>query len=667
MDFFEQQRRAKTKTGLLLAYFGLAVVGLVLTLYLIFSVAFVWIDLPDRVEIDDALAENPWLLWDPQRFLLVTGIAIAVIVISSAIKTAELSSGGGAVATSLGARHITQRPADIKELQLYHVVEEMAIASGTPRPELYILDNESTINAFAAGFSPGDAAICVTRGCLQQLSRDELQGVIAHEFSHILNGDMRINTRLIGILAGILSVAIIGRIAFELGLRATRGGDSKKGNPAVIMIFLGLAVMIVGYIGLLFGRLIKAAISREREYLADASAVQFTRNPLGILGALAKVSTGGSHIQSSHAEEASHMFFANGLGEFWIGSMATHPPIQERMGRIDPSGAGLKELAAGWDRQQADAAARLSDPNLSPTPQSAQGGKGTGAFPINPVALVVAASASTGASERHLSHACKLLDQTSPQLIEAARDPSAAAALILSLLVDPENREVRAKQMQAIGSLHPAIADEARRLAPIVAGISRHQRLMLIDLAIPALRQLSRNQYQDFRQKIQDVARADEAVDLFEFVLERVVERHLDRHFGITRPPKVQYRQLEDVLEDAVALLSVLAHVGQSGDDVEAAFRRGASQLATRSPAAGLRLLAPEECGLDVVSRAIDRISASTPLIKKNILFACATTVMASGEANEDEAEILRAIADSLDAPIPPFVPSPCSELPATA
>lgn len=291
---------------------------------------------------DSAPASVRW--WNPQLLATVSGVVLLVILGASALKTMQLRSGGGVVARSLGGRQVDPGTKDAAERRLLNVVEEMALASGTPIPEVYVLDNEQGINAFAAGHSPHDAAIGVTRGCIDTLNRDELQGVIAHEFSHILNGDMRLNVRLIGILFGILVLAILGEGLMRSALWSGGARRNSKDNSAMVFLVLGLAVMAIGYIGVLFGRLIQSAISRQREFLADASAVQFTRYPDGIANALIKIGAGGSRLQSEHAQETAHMFFASGIKQHFGGGFATHPPLHSRIRAIRQDWDGTFEV-----------------------------------------------------------------------------------------------------------------------------------------------------------------------------------------------------------------------------------------------------------------------------------------------------------------------------------
>ncbi len=322
MDFFERQDKARRNTRLLVFYFALAVLSLIVAVDAAVALTFRLVSAHES-----SFGETPP---NPVRFDLMAAATLgtlAIVSIGSISKTLQLASGGSAVAELLDGRLIHSETRDANERKLLNIVEEMSIASGVPVPQVYVMDNEDGINAFAAGHSTSDAAISVTRGALQLLTRDELQGVIAHEFSHVLNGDMRLNIRLMGLIFGILCLTVIGRVLIR-----TRG----RKNPLPL---LGLALIIIGFAGVFFGRLIQAAVSRQREGLADASSVQFTRNPAGLAGALKKIGglEQGSKLKSPRAEEASHLFFANGVGESFFGLLATHPPLIERIRALDPS------------------------------------------------------------------------------------------------------------------------------------------------------------------------------------------------------------------------------------------------------------------------------------------------------------------------------------------
>ncbi|MCA8949158.1 MAG: M48 family metallopeptidase, partial [Planctomycetes bacterium] len=340
MDFFGHQQRARSASKWLVVLFVLAVLGIIALIYLVATVT---------LNVSDTRRG----VWQPELLVVVTGGVVAVVVIAMLYKTNQLSQGGGTVAQMLGGRRVEPGSGDLQERTLHNVVEEMAIASGIPVPEVYVLDGERGLNAFAAGWGTRDAAITVTRGLLEQLDRDELQGVVAHEFSHVFHGDMRLNIRLMGVLFGIVCLTTIGRIMLH-----SMRGNRKNGGGFVVF---GLALIVIGWLGVLFARLIQAAVSRQREFLADSSAVQYTRNPRGIGLALAKIGGLGAVIENAHAEEASHMMFADGVKRFLGGAFATHPPIKDRVVRLLPAVAGA--LAKGTPMVNAvDAAAPPSAP-----------------------------------------------------------------------------------------------------------------------------------------------------------------------------------------------------------------------------------------------------------------------------------------------------------------
>ena len=332
MTFFQQQEAARKRTLILIGYFVLAVICIIAAIYTVIVVML------HNVKDDATGASLLPSLWNPEIFTITALVTLLIIVGGSIFKILALRGGGSVVARNLGGRLVLPGTRDPDERKLLNVVEEISIASGVSIPAVFVLEDEAGINAFAAGFSPNRAAVAVTRGCMKLLSRDELQGVIAHEFSHILNGDMRLNIRLMGIIHGILIIGLIGRAMVRSVTRSNRRSSSRSGKDSGgPVLVLGISLFIIGYIGVFFGKIIKAAVSRQREYLADASAVQFTRNPVGISGALKKIGglSHGSLIENSSAEEASHLFFANGLGQAFLNLLATHPPLTERIQRIE--------------------------------------------------------------------------------------------------------------------------------------------------------------------------------------------------------------------------------------------------------------------------------------------------------------------------------------------
>ncbi len=567
MDFFGQQDKARKKTKLLVFYFILAVVAIIAACYLVGVVI-----LNAAQGQHHIYGEQPQLiLWDVRLFFGVAVAVLAVIFIGSAYKTNELSGGGASVATLMGGTPVNPDTADPNERKLLNVVEEMAIASGVPVPQVYVLDQEQGINAFAAGHSTGDAAIGVTRGCVELLTRDQLQGVIGHEFSHILNGDMRLNLRLIGIIFGLLCIATIGRV-----LLSVRGRSSRDNNALPL---IGLALILLGAIGVFFGRLIQAAVSRQREFLADASSVQFTRNPAGLSGALQKIGrySFGSKLESEHAPDLCHMFFGNGLGEPFFGLMATHPPIPDRIHAIDSTWDGK---FTPLDEKQIEVVKRAAISELERAPKSMPNIFGTvlggviiasdETAPAPPPRIIRphAVLPSLGnPTPLHLKYAEQMRESMPDSVKNAVRDPLSAAALIYAMLLS-DNEALRATQTAEIGKrFSPVVSERADALYPDVSTAAKHAHLPMINLALGALRRLTADQFTQFSQTLQWLIESDGKVELFEFVLQKIVMHHLTPQFSGTRPPAAQYYSIKPLVPDGVLVLSALAHVGS--DDPE--------------------------------------------------------------------------------------------------
>ncbi len=651
MDFFDRQEKARKNTKLLVLYFTCGTVALILAVYLVCLLIFAGLGAKkQRGRYDDSAA--PVQLWNPKIFLGAALGTLAIIGIGSASKTMELAQGGSVVATTLGGRLVNPNTTDPDERKLLNVVEEMAIAAGLPVPQVYILPQERAINAFAAGHTTSDAVVAVTLGAIRLLSRDELQGVIGHEFSHILNGDMRLNLRLMGIIFGILCLTVVGRILLYM-----RSGDSRDKNP---LPFLGLALIAIGWIGVVFGRMIQAAVSRQREFLADASAVQFTRNPAGLAGALKKIGglESGSKLNNAHAEEASHMFFSNGMGESFFSLMDTHPPLADRIRALDPSFDGT------FGPVEMPQSAQPTPPISRPRPQASPlsipgfpaGQRATGGM-IPPIIAAAAVMPNTGnLTMVHLQYAEGLKAAIPPALQDAAHESLGAATLVFALLLS-DDEQVRQKQLAELtAATSPAVCQETLRIFPRTQDVAHHAKLPLVDLALPGLRAMSPPQFQQFRAAVKKLVESDGQIDLFEYVLQKIVLRHLEPHFLPARKPVVQFYALKPLAEDCAVLLSELAYIGQDEPDkVAFAFQQGARPLsvAARVP---INLLSEDNCGLDKVDASLNRLTQAAPQIKKNLLNACAQTVAADGVIQVEEAELLRAIADTLDCPMPPFI-----------
>jgi Zn-dependent protease with chaperone function len=663
MNFFEQQEQAHRKTRRLVVYFAISV--LVIVALVCFPLAFcvsavreaatgrapflplLIVTIPNRLA---QLAFEPaafwrWL-WRPSLFGEIAAGIILMISLGSLYKIRQLSRGGAAVAELLGGRALDPQPADPDELQLRHVVEEMAIASGVPVPDIYVLDLERGINSFAAGHTTSDVAIAVTRGCLKALSRDELQGAIAHEFSHVLNGDTRLNMRLMGLAHGILCPVIVGRVLVGRPLFGNTIGEPLLDRddlfPALPFIFIGLFLQAIGSIGLPFVRLIKSAICREREWLADASAVQFTRNPEGVTGALKKI--GGlikhGHLDTPHAETASHLYFADCSYGTAFPFLATHPPLKARIQAIDPAFDGQFPKVQLLPMSQEERERRLDDDI------------GTILASPNPGPLIHGILAE---SRRPLG-AAKVIRSTIPPVISLAiwKAPGAAAC-VYALLFSLDDAE-RSQQLQELKpKCDPAIYEEALQLFAGARKLDAHSKIAVMDMALPALRRLNESQYEEFMRNVDLLIESDRAIELFEYTVQKILNRRLRPNFEPAPRIYPTYSSLKPLLKECAVLLSALAHVGSDQPaEVQTAFDRGLSELDTEGIT--LALLDKQACNLPQIDAALDRLGQTAPLVRQNLVFACAKTVAADKRLLSREAQMLRAIADALSCPVPPFV-----------
>jgi Zn-dependent protease with chaperone function len=588
------------------------------------------------------------LWWQPD---LAAGVAIATAIVvggGSFYKIAQLRSGGSVVAEALGGALIPQRTRDPDERRLLNVVEEMAIASGIPTPPVYLLRQEEGINAFAAGFGPSDAVIGVTRGCLQQLSRDELQGVIAHEFSHILSGDMGLNIRLMGVIHGILIIGIIGYYLLRSSLYAGSSRRSNnRDNSGMAILAAGVGLMVIGFLGTFFGSLIKASVSRQREFFADASAVQFTRNPAGIAGALKQIAgyEEGSILASPNAPEASHLYFSQGLRGGLQMLFATHPPLEERIRRLDPNWrAGTRR-----ERTRAMGAATVGAAGF------AAAGSANADSATRDVGPTTSAIEQVGQpSAAHIAYAARLVAQLPPTVIDAAREPYGARAVIYALLIN-RAADARHRQLDQLVRFGEAGIDaETRRLLPEIEALEARYRLPLIDIALPSLRALSADQYQAFKTNLRALVVADEKIELFEWVLQRMVFTHLRPHFERVKPPRLRHIPPHKLAEPCAVVLSILAHAGSPSEaSVRAAFASGAAEL----PEIEIALLPRERAGLRELDRALGGLAEADPDTRQQLLRACAVCIAADRQVTQAEGELLRAIADGICCPMPPLLP----------
>ncbi len=619
-NFFEHQDEARRTTRWLLILMTLGVIAMGVAIYALLIVAARF----THPTSADVLYPIQWI--QPRLFggtLLGTG---AIVSFASMGRVLTLSRrGGSGVAEMLGGRLVSGNPRDVLEKRFVNVLEEMSIASGMPVPQAFVLDNETGINAFAAGMATGDAVVAVTRGCLEKLTREELQGVVAHEMSHISHGDMRINMRLMGVVFGIVCIAFLGRLALRAG-SSSRGSRRSKDGNAVAMVGLGL--LVIGSVGEFFGKLIKAAIGRQREYLADASAVQYTRNPAGIAGALKKIGgfSQGSLVQSARAEEASHMFFGD-IHQRFSGLFATHPPLTERIQRVDPS----------WNGSLPTVAEGIAQPDDAPI-------AGFAGSSTTHSASDVTASAGT-LTPHAVSAAQQWLARLPPVLREGASNAFTASAIAYAMLWSREEATGVTQRQLLHTMVGPALADAAERLVPTVHALPRAHCIALTELLSPGLHALSPDQRARFLQAIRALMDADRHVTLFEHLLGEALATTLSASHGHAR--RLDLRMVRDELS---LLLSLLAQVGAAtAEDANAAFQHGAARL----PELRLALLPAAEGQLKGLSHCLHALRALAPSASARVLDAMAHCALNNQNVNEHEATLIAATCLALQIPLP--------------
>ena len=639
MNFFEAQARAKRQTSWMLLLFGFAVAGLIVLTNLLVMALITYSRDARRFS-----GETFWQQFDWGLFTTVAAAVTILIVLGSVYKMVALSGGGRVVAEMLGGGLIPRNTDDPAQRRLLNIVEEMAIASGIPAPPVYLL-NDMGINAFAAGHSPNNAVIAVTRGALTYLERDELQGVIAHEFSHIFNGDMRMNIRLMGVLHGILLLGLAGYFLLRSTAFMRSSRNRNGGNVVVALFALGAGLVAIGYVGFFFGQWIKATVSRQRELLADATAVQYTRNNEGIADALKKIggSTWGSLLENPSAQQYSHAYFSVGVKGFLQSLFATHPPLALRIKRIDPRWDGkfiepeVQEIAADTAPEHITAA------KITVMAGAVAAGM---LNPDDAVALV------GNVKQEHVDLARDILASIPDPLRQAAEEPFGARAVIYGMLLDTKP-DILAKQQTLMSHLaDPAVMQNTKDLLPHLPKLPEAARLPLVGVAMPVLRTLSMEQYRRFRAVVGALIAADKKVDLKEWILQHFLIRQLDEHFGLHQRPKAKYSYLGAVKREAEVLLSLLALTEHTDDPAaERAFKAGIAAAGTTA----LKFIPREQLTLDNMNEAVDKLAELKPLLKPRILKACVACIMYDGKATIIGQELLRTVASCLDSPMPPL------------
>lgn len=635
MDFFGAQARARQQSRLLGWGFAitLAVVVLILDVIVLTALRISAATGRDAEPFGPSLTD--WALLHPGSVLLTSLLVGGFIGVASLTRMLQLREGGGYVARSVGGVRVERGTPDARRRMLLNIVDEMALASGVPMPEVYVLEQEEGINAFAAGHTPANAAVAVTRGALQKLNRDQLQGVIAHEFSHILNGDIRISVRLMGLVFGLMAVALAGRLMIRLSGR----GDRR----AAPLLMMGVGIAIIGQIGFWGGRLLQAWISRKRECLADASAVQFTRNPDGLRDALVRAAAlGGASRPNPAMEQMAHMLFIPAMPRM----LATHPPLLERVRALDPhvNQAQLESMIRRARAQWQESGAAAAEPE--PMAQRLRGG---GAVP----AAAHRIAAMTGhPGPQHLAFAVALR-QALPEILRAsAGEPEQARALLLALVSSDEPALRDAQLLLIAKQLGASSADAVRDLAPTADALSPSQRLPAVLQLFPALRSLSEDERQSLAMLLHDMVRADGRISVFEYSLEKLASRALLPRTASQSPHG--RLGLEDRAAQLGIVFSVLARHGARNDaQARQAYEAGIAPLLPRTRP-GYAII---EDWVPLFDRALDELGGLQVMAKQLLIEGLVRTIAHDEWLAAEEAELLRAICAVLECPLPPVLP----------
>jgi len=675
MNFFEQQDRARRNSTRLVLLMGLAVASLITITTALAGAILYYIQFgnPQSVRAYEENRSLADIATDILSWQLLGSIALcvsAIILLAGFYKLVQFSGGGRKVAESMGGRLINLSSRDSDEKKVLNVVEEMAIASGTPVPPVYLLDDAS-INAFAAGYKAQDAVIGVTRGCIQLLNRDELQGVIAHEFSHIFHGDMRLNLRLVGILHGILVIGLLGHLLLRsiyFSGSSHRSRSSNNGNSTLAIAGAGVALIIIGFAGTFFGNLIKAAVSRQREFLADASAVQFTRNPEGIAGALKKIGglPAGSQVSASNASEFSHMYFSQGVNSAFNALMTTHPPLAERIKRLQPN----------WQedfKSELNTTGHISPSSTSNTPNSH-----TSKLAQNPLSSFDGSAVNGSVFNKHaqpntankttealltsaiehigsprleqIQAAQQILEAIPYTLNEAAHNSFSARAIIYGLLLDKDIQAAKKQQNILKDRAHPLTYKAFQKIAIQVQKLDHYLRLPLIELCMPALKELSAPQYKTFKQALILMIRADNKVNLFEWSLYRILIQNLEP----SASPRGGRKRLQDCQRACEIIFAALAQSGGNSKSEQQSAFDSAIIISQHTQSQ----FQSETFKLGLLDWALQQLQQLRPLEKPKLLKAMLACIHHDGKISATEAELFRALADSLDCPVPAILPT---------
>jgi Zn-dependent protease with chaperone function len=621
LDFFEAQERSRRTSRWLVLWYLVAVLAAIASYCVAAALIYAFV-----AAVTGSGTFFATLVSIPAKFyLVVAGVVSFYILAVSAYRVWQLSDGGPTIAYLLGARYADPDKCTPSERRLLNVVEEMAIASGITVPPVYVLRGDEAINALVAGYSPNEAVIIVTQGAVTKLSRDELQGVMGHEFSHILNGDMALNVRLVGLLAGLTRIGEYAEEAFFRSAHVNLRLAPEERGDGVLEALIAALIAFIGFPGTFAAGAIKGAISREREFLADAASVQFTRNPDGIAGALDSILAlrAGTAVRAVQVGEFSHMFFAHAVGRWW--GFPSHPPILDRIQRAHPR---FRRDEYRKKRHGMQTHVAVID------------GSGTVVknLRLDSAVTMLASVGQPGA--QHVDHAKRLLERLPSRLKEALHRADEAELAMFALALEPA-REAELKMLEAKRGAQ--VSKKVMDLHVYVGGLARNHMLTLADLAVPAIKEQRQAVRNAFLADFAAVVEADRRVTLREFVLLTLLRQRLRE--GAGQPIRTQFKKVEEVADDAHLVLSLVSQD-------KAAFEKGAAvlKLGWQEP------LARETLTTAKVGAALERVRHLSPFAKPAILKACFEAAAADGVVRLAEGELVRMVAATLDCPVPPLL-----------
>ncbi|MGE4349976.1 MAG: M48 family metallopeptidase [Candidatus Berkiella sp.] len=644
MNFFEHQDKARRKSKILILYFVLALLIMIFAM----NAAVYGILYYTSQQVPDlrSLMNEP--LW------LYISLTLTIIIVSGSLfKMYALRGGGTSVANMVNARRILTDTSDFHEKRLIHIVEEMSIASGVPMPALYIMDKEMGINAFVAGITPKDTVLVVTKGSLENLNREELQAVIGHEFSHIFNGDMKINIRLMAILAGILLIGNVGSIVLR-GAGHSSGSkrrDGKGGGGVIIILLIALVMIIFGYLGLFLGRIIKAAVSRQRELLADACSVQYTRYPQGLASAFKRmlILEQGSKLKSSQAEEINHLCFGEAMSFTFFNSLfATHPPLDQRIKAIDPYGKYTLLNNTAQEEKLSGDVTGAKKTNLESV--------------LAPIMYTMAATASTAnthaetmknsignPSDAHFEHAKNIHNLLPEALLDRARNKEKVEYLYYGLILRRyKNKTSIIEHLSK--TLNKAELESIYEIYEMLKSLPLETLVPLFDISLPAFSENPLEKRNAIYNRIEALSQTLKP-SLFRFALLTLLGKQLTESTRASDRPK--YYSLDSVREEIATLFAFVTNYSYSDE---------AQRNEHFANIVNALLSEPIEKPNIKVFKAIqfrnvlEKLNKLTPELKEKIISSCVELVLSDNHVKIQEAEIIRVISGCLDSPMPPFI-----------